>query len=249
MKYLIIYFLLISSSAVASTWQEESLGNLVFNTSPNFNGEIDYVNSSSWIFKGRENSSCTSNAGSRCRRVNIKSDGAVASDRVTKYSFDFKLTKFDMWTDLEWMILFQDWVQIVPGDSNGNHPISTIKIFLQDGDLKIGSYDNSWQWGFDYTACNTSGSAIDVNHDYHQKNRLNGSAIISRYTDYTIDVIIYDSGRFIFKLDGNVISDTSYQTKSPTANHVIMWGQYWDKNYYEPIDLKITNFKKWVLNP
>ena len=50
-------------------------------------------------------------------------------------------------------------------------------------------------------------------------------------------------GKFVFKLNDEVISDEEYQTKSLIVNHAILFGEYWDKGYNTEND----PFKKIVI--
>ena len=227
-------------------FERVDLGELQFNSSPGFNGTIDHLNDNSWVFSGMTNTDCVS--GWKCRRVNIESRDVLSSNRVTKYSFEYMLADIQL-NEFDWIIVFQDWVEIIPweNDKNGNHPISTIKLKRIGGAWALCHYDNSWQWEYDF-GDNKNDESIDLDHSLHQKNTLNGCSEIEVGISYDIEIIIDDAGRFTFLLNDSVISDTTYQTKSQNQPHVIMWGQYWDKFNMSQAIFRFDNFTKWVVN-
>ena len=152
---------------------------------------------------------------SPCRKVNTSYTDDVASNRVTKLSFTINVSDINLNDSPYWVIIYQDWVRIREDDANGNHPITTLKLKVFDGQLHLAHYDNSWQWGYDF------GEDIWDSLHNHQENTLNGSKQMDLGVDYEVEIINYDSGRFVYKVNGLTISDKTYQTKSPDFNHSI----------------------------
>jgi len=232
-------------------FSEIEIPEITFRNSLNYNGQIDFINDNSWVFTSHTNDLCIGKLNSSCRKVNASYNDELENDRVIKLSFEFNVVEVNLESDMYWNILYQDWVRIDPNDTNGNHPISTLKLKIFDGALNLCHYDNSWQWGYDF-GDNRDGNAIDVDHSLHQENTMNGCKVLDVGVSYNIEIINYDYGRFVYMVNGVVISDKEYQTKSPTENHVIQWGQYWDKGYNKennPLDrvvIRIDNLKLWV---
>lgn len=259
----------------------QSLGELTYRD-VTYNGVIDHLNDNSWVFTSHTNDTCVGSPNvlkSKCRKVNFSYiEGNKVDDRVTKLTFEFNLSDMNVNGDLDWNIIYQDWVRLLPlpptqlntdmkkvlvdqdghihnqsikhmsqlkfnkvssatkseYDSNGNHPITTLKLKLFNNEPHVCHYDNSWQWGYDF-GDNREGDAIDVDHSLHPQNRLNGCLKIDPQVDYNLTLITYDSGRIIFKADGDVISDVKYQTKHTDieaySQHIIQFGQYWNKGF------------------
>lgn len=213
----------------------------------NFNGDIDHINSNSWAFTSHTNNACINSSytlKSKCRKVNASIvEGVTVANRVTKIQFELMVADINLNNAPYFDILYQDWVRINPDDANGNHPITTIKLKAFNGKLHLAHYDNSWQWGYDF-----GDDEFDSLHN-HDENTLNGYKEIDIGVDYNIELLTYDSGRFIFKVNDVVISDKYYQVKSPTEEHVLQWGQYWDKGYNTDNDplkrivIRIDDFK------
>ena len=109
--------------------------------------------------------------------------------------------------------------------------MTTIKLKVFDGKLYLAHYDNSWQWGYDHSQYYDSYEGGSVDHSLHQENRLNGKYEIELAVEYNIEIINYDSGRFVFKVNDIVVTDIEYQTKSPDGAHAPQWGLYWSKGY------------------
>lgn len=198
----------------------------------NYNGRIDHLDDNSWIYTGFTNDRCKGRLNSSCRKVDSNFTDSLATDRVIKYSFNFTVDQYNIDEPPYWIIIFQDWVRILPPeiDSNGNHPITTLKLKVFGNQLNLCHYDNSWQWGYDF-GDNVSDTAVDVDHTLHQENTLNGCATVYVGMPIDVELILRDSGRVTFNVDGKSISDKRYQTKSKTTNHAIQWGQYWSKGY------------------
>lgn len=139
-------------------------------------------------------------------------------------------------------------------DSNGNHPITTLKLKIFEGVLNLCHYDNSWENGYDH-GDNRDGDAIDVDHSLHQENTLNDCKVLYVGVSYNVEIINYDSGRFVFIVNDEVISDKEYQSKSTTSPSVIMIGHYFNKGFNienNPLDraiIRIDNLKLYKATP
>jgi len=125
--------------------------------------------------------------------------------REVLYSFKFKITKFNFDFAPDWWVMFQDWTRIVKGDSNGNRPITTLEIKSYGDKLFLRHKDSSFQW--------------ELGPDKPPRN--NGEIEIKVGIEYLIDMIITDgtdskSGGASLIVDGIVITNVQYQTKSKT---------------------------------
>jgi len=250
MKY--IFILLMAFNASALDFEQQELNGLAHRQ---FNGDIEFINDNSWRYTSHTNANCTfSNSGdnalkSPCRKVNSSFvEGVTVQDRVTKISFDLTVDDINLFGKMGWNIIYQDWVRINPNDSNGNHPITTVKLIIVDNVLNACTFNNAWQWGYNYP----THDPYDSLHE-HQTNTVNGCGMVGAWAvPDKVEIITYDSGRVIFKMNNLVISDYSYQTKSATESHVIQWGQYWNKGFNlendanDNIELKIENFTRSV---
>lgn len=227
---------------------EIELPELTHRSLGSFGGEIEHVNDNSWIYTSSVNQNCLGKLNSSCRKAMTSYTDKVATNRVIKTEFEFSLIQYDKYNAPHWVIVYQDWVRIIPTDSNGNHPISTLKLKTFDDKINLCHYDNSWQWGFDWGE-NRDGDVLDLDHTLHQENTKHGCKEIDLGVTYNISIINHDSGFFEFYIDDVLISKSLYQTKSPTENHVIQWGIYTSKGYNTLLDpllgviLRIDNFK------
>lgn len=213
-----------------------SLASAVFNDSSYFNGQIDHINLNSWVFTSHTNPLCIDVLVSHCRKVNaVMVEGQSVPGRVTRIKFELNVVELNKTDAPYWVIIYQDWVKVDPLDGNGNHPITTVKLKVFNGNLNICHYDNSWQWGFDF-GDNVDGDKIDVNHDLHQENTKGGCAAINIGVNHDIEIWNYDDGFFQLYVDEDLISHKAYQTKSPTESHVMQWALYWNKGYNKEHD-------------
>ena len=198
----------------------------------------------------------------------LENNSNYLEGRVTKYSFDLTVNSINLDTPPDWIIIFQDWVDIDQNDSNGNHPISTLKLKVVNGKLSINHYENSWQFGYKWDKSGLE----DKNHSLHQKNTLHGSAYINVGVTYKIEITIKDSidssGYFIVSMNGEIFSNAKYQTKFEgySNNAINSWGIYINKGYdiglykqfdktayehilYSPenqINIEFSNLKKYI---
>lgn len=214
-----------------------------------YNGTISHLSANSWVYDSHTNPAAIGLTNSVSRKVDTNLvEGVTVAGRVTKVSFDFIVSKINLEDSFYWDIIYQDWVPVM---DDGGHPITTLKLKVWDGKLYLAHYENSWQWGYDHRI-NNNGVNIDLDHSLHQENTLHGFIEIKVGQQYTIETITYDDGRFVFKVDDVFISDVVYQTKSPTEEHKLQWGQYWSKGYNvnnetdKKITLRILNFTRGV---
>lgn len=231
-------------------FERKELPELTFNDSASYNGQIDYLNDNSWVFTSHTNDLCMDQLKSGCRKINALYQDEAATDRVVKIDFELMVAEVNLTDSPYWVIVYQDWVRIREDDANGNHPITTLKLKVWDGRLYLAHYDNSWQWDYKHP----SDDIWDSLHN-HQENTLNGFSEIELGLTYNVSILTYDSGRVIYKLNNSIVSDREYKTKSPTAQHAIQFGQYWDKGYnkeHDPLKrivLRMDNFKvSYALN-
>lgn len=96
-----------------------------------------------FVITTHDNKSCKYVDSSRCRK------GMLAFNETSPTTYE----NHDLWFSFryyddfpEWVIIFQDWVRIKPEDTNGNHPITTIKLIKDSGKYYLVHYENSWQW-------------------------------------------------------------------------------------------------------
>lgn len=257
MKYLILSLLLLTgcngekNEVVKETklkFETIELPELTHRSLGGFGGEIDYINDNSWIYTSSVNDKCLGKLNGSCRKAMTSYTDEVATNRVIKTDFEFSLIQYDKDNAPYWVIVYQDWVRIVPTDSNGNHPISTLKLKTFEDKINLCHYDNSWQWDYDWGE-NRDGDILDLDHTLHQENTLNGCKEIDLGVSYNISIINHDNGLFEFYVNDALISKRLYQTKSPTEQHVIQWGIYTEKGYNIELDpllsiiLRIDNLK------
>lgn len=201
------------------------------NDSDYYNGTIDIINDSSWIYTSHQSDRCFNVDSSLCRKTNsVYIEGVSVPNRIVKTEFELNVVEMNLEDSPYWVIVYQDWVKIDPLDGNGNHPITTLKLKVFDGKLALAHYDNSWQWGYDF-GNNVDGDKIDVDHTLHQENTLNGYKFLDVGVSYRIKTVNYDNGKFEFYVNDVLVSSKEYQTKSPTENHITQWGLYWSKGY------------------
>ena len=213
-----------------------SLDLVNFHWSLYYNGQIDFLNENSWVFTSHTNALCFNVVVSHCRKVDASIvEGKKKVGRITRVTFDLNVVELDLDDSPYWVILYQDWVKIDPTDNNGNHPITTVKLKVFNGNLNVCHYRNDWQWGYDH-GTNRDGVNIDINHDLHQENDKGGCAAINVGIPHKIEIWNYDDGFFQLYVDEDLISHYAYQTKSPTEDHIMQWGQYWSKGYNKEND-------------
>lgn len=188
-----------------------------------YNGTIDTINDNSWLFTSHTRPGCKNKETEPCRKIDINyPDDNYSPERITHHTFEFEIVELNTEEPPPFVIIFQDWVRIYPKDKDGNRPISTLKIENENGQLFLRHYDNSWQWTSPPLVGNPEGSP---------PNYLNGQYPIEVGVSYDIDFTIYDYGRASLTVNGKLVSDALYQTKSPTEKHAIQWGMYWAKGY------------------
>ena len=159
--------------------------------------------------------------------------------RVTTYNFDLRINKYNQFAGPEWIIIYQDWMLLDANDTNGNHPITTIKLKpMSNGRIKLGHFENSWQFNHSIQNPIDISDPYDYNH-IHEPNRERGFVILDDddiLEWFRIELTIRDGdtltgGSVTFKVNDIVVSDVSYRTKNDANRHHVSWGMYWSKYY------------------
>jgi hypothetical protein len=149
------------------------------------------------------------------------------------------INKYNQYDAPDWIILHQDYMIINADAEKGPHPVTTIKLKpMSNGRIKIGHFENSWQ--FDYSPSNP----IDLSdpHDYnhvHAENTEHGSIILDDddlHEWFKIELTIRDGatlggGSVTLKVNKRIVSEASYQTKNIDNSHHVAFGMYWTKYY------------------
>ena len=210
----------------------------------------DRISPNGWLFRSGNQVTYTSHRPdyeqgydcekSWCRKVDsYYESNQWIKDRVTTHTFDLVINKYNQHGGPDWTIIWQDWQRVNLDAEKGPHPITTIKLKpMSNGRVKIGHFENSWQ--FDYSPTNP----IDPSdpHDYnhvHADNTEHGSIILDDDDInewFRIELTVRDgntltSGSVTLKVNGKVISDVSYRTKSMIDEQHISYGMYWTKGY------------------
>jgi len=212
-----------------------------------FNGSIETLSPNSWGFEAHSNSACIEQERSGCRKVGVQIDkGAFDFQAKRSYSFTFKLESGE--NAPEWLIIFQDWTRIRPEDTNGNHPITTLKVRRFAGQLYLQHWENSWQfkpWNFE------PDDPDDYNHN-HGLEVMRGEYKIDAGEYYDVSFDIHDRGWASLKVNGIRVSDAEYQAMSYTEPHINYFGMYWSKgfnsidDYNSGLSIEILNLKYTV---
>jgi len=202
----------------------------------NFGGTVDQTGKNSFV--------CTSRTGVVVRK-DSRSHKAMAQWKHTKkpddsthsYEFNFILNSYNEDNPPPFLLIFQDWLRIDPAKKDGNRPITALLIKVVNGELQLQHEDNSHQW-------------LDDGEP-----RINGFTVIKKGVNYHLEIIICDSGQVSFYVDGVMISDVKYKTKSDTQwrTNSQMFGIYHTYRYdlnkeaCNRISLNIENIKvsKW----
>lgn len=220
-------------------------------TSDNYNGQIDIINDKSWVFTSHTNPKCTKSVSpdkyykSPCRKVdaNFRVED-VSENIIERLTFEYTPVEYNLKFPAKWNIGFQVWSPDYP------HPITTLKLKVFNDELNICHYDNSWMHGYNFEI-NEDIDPANIDHSLHQENTLNGCKVIEIGVSYNIEVLNYHSGRFVFKVNGRVISNKYYKTIG-SSPYMIQFGQYWSKFYNEENDplnrivVRIDNLTRWV---
>ena len=211
-------------------------------TSPYFNGWIEPLSRNSWSFVAQGNERCLEFEGRGCRKVGVQIDkGAFNFKAQRNYSFDFRIEPYSLIP--EWLIIFQDWAKLNPEDTNGNHPVTTLKIRQFAGQLYLQHWENSWQfkpWNFE------EDDPYDTNHN-HGLEVMRGEYKIQAEETYNISFDIHDKGYASLSVNGIRVSDADYQTMSYTEPHINYFGMYWSKGFnteaafYSHFEIQIKN--------
>lgn len=175
---------------------------------------------------------CINNSESKCRKAMT-----YFYDEYSVHSAYLNFKDFGGFED--WIIIFQDWVRIKPEDTNGNHPITTIKLIKDNGKYYLAHYENSWQWD---DGNYEPDDPFDLHHTHKNMEVEHGRVEIHLNKHYKIDFVIDRSGYSSLTVNDVQVSSAYYQTKSPTEKHVYMWGAYWN---YTSINAEPTKFSMY----
>jgi hypothetical protein len=210
-------------------------------------GTQDQINKNSWTFTSHkiDYEECERDVTSPCRKTKklYEYDANHVPGRETKWTFNLTVNDYNMIDPPDWVIIFQDWFDYDPydftptGAQGGNHPFTTLKLIVFGGALRLGAYNNAWQWSYNYFNPIDPTDPSDLEHN-HQENELTGSVPLIIGNTYQIEMIIEDGetpadGKVVIFINGHLLSQQLYQTKpteSPRAG-VIQFGQYWDREY------------------
>ncbi len=237
-KFLLLMVMSFSVSALDYIYK----GSSTQRVSTYFNGYIEDLAPDSWKLTAHGNSGCLNLNNSGCRKVGIEIEkGSFNLQNKRNYSFTFKIHQSE--SAPEWLIIFQDWAKLDPLDTNGNHPLTTIKIRRFADQLYLQHWENSWQfkpWNFD------PDDPDDYNHT-HGLEVMRGEYKITAGQYYDISFDIHDRGWASLKVNGVRVSDAEYQTMSYTERHINYFGMYWAKDFNKPEDYEIE-YSVEVLN-
>ena len=106
-------------------------------------------------------------------------------------------------------------------------------------------FENSWQWPYTISNPLNPNDPSDALHNHQHpfieqdRGKAEVDTDLSHY--FKVEIIIRDgltleTGGVSVKLDHYKVSDVTYQTKSPSQNHVIQFGQYWSKGYNSTVN-------------
>lgn len=224
-----------SDQVKSSSWTENEIkayytgmpnGFITNSKESGYNSDVDFDEDlGGFVISTHRGTNCKNVDSSRCRK------GMLAFHETTpsayeNHNFWFSFRDYDDFP--EWVIVFQDWVRIKPEDSNGNHPITTIKLIKDSGKYYLVHYENSWQWDdSNYEA----GDPYDLNHTHAWQEVERGRFEVVEDAHYKINFYISNNGYAELSIDDNLVSSAYYQTKSPTENHVVLIGAYWSRYY------------------
>lgn len=195
-----------------------------FTHSISYGGSVIKTDANSYYFQSRTNPYCLTQS-TRCNKalVSYKKYQQPVNGRRVLFSFDLTIHKYNFGHAPSWWVLFQDWVRIDPKNRRGNRPISTLEVKSYGDKLYLRHKDSAYQWGNDTKRTkqvNNGQIEIQPGRRYHIQIRL---------TQGTSP----DSGGMALLVDGKVISDVAYQTKSPSQwrENVQEFGIYHDKAF------------------
>ena len=232
-----------------------------------YNATVETLNHNSWKFTSNTNPDCIDNTHKwNCKRGDVQLVEWYQYEATMQYSWDFIVHKYPSWPSPYWIMPLQDWRKSNIKDSMGRHPMSTLKLKNYNGGLYLAHFDNSWQWNYEFPEndpTDTIHSIPDGNRGcwgvapiptdgiHHQENTCNGAYKIRKNVPYHIEFIISPTGASLV-IDGYVVTDIEYKTKSNFEWSYIKWGMYWDKNYNvkneisQQTEYTISNFKRSI---
>jgi len=237
-----------------------------------YNTRVDVIDENSWEFTSNTNNgACQSIDGEwkdwNCKRGDVQFVEWYEKEATMKYSFILNISKYPSWPSPYFMIVLQDLHPSYASESLNNRPITTLKLKNYNGYLYLGHFSNDrlWDWdfhegfptsGFQYTNPDwTRGcwgeSPTPTDGIHLPENTCHGVYPINRNTNYHVELIISRTG-VSFLVDGMVITDEDYKTKSDYTWSRIKFGQYHDANYNTDNDpnlatiYTISDFKRLI---
>ena len=160
-------------------------------------------------------------------------------DRVTTTTFDLMINKYNQFDGPDWNIIYQEWMIINTDALKGPHPVTTIKLKpMSNGRIKLGHFENSWQFNYSPTNPIDPSDPHDYNH-VHAPNTEHGSIILDDddlHEWFRIELTVRDGntltgGSVTLKINDRIVSEASYQTKSTIEGQHVAFGMYWAKYY------------------
>lgn len=225
MKILLTVLMVISFPTFAS-WEDVTPSPLnIKGNSSYFNATILETLIGTYEIESHTNPSCELSTESRCRKGLLSyARNKYDESKIRRHSFTFTLNSMEESPDH--LIIYQDWVRVHQDDSNGNPPITTLKIKRVNGKLFLQHWDNSWLWEYDP-------------NDYDQHlvtgmETMNGEVEIQKGLCYNIEIYTQDfsgSGRTFVSVNNTIISDSIYKASHLSEPHIVMTGMYWSKGF------------------
>ncbi|WP_281557347.1 cadherin-like domain-containing protein [Thalassomonas sp. RHCl1] len=220
------------------------LGKLVVNSyvrpdgtlNNSYGGTVMFDDARSFSAKARTNLGCPGlNSNALCNRADVfKYIDEINDPREIKISFEFEIQDYD-WNAISrpWWILFQDHVTLDMSDgSNGNNPISELKIEKRGNELVVLHEQKSCQWKVheaetlaekisEEASCDTSSSATFKELVVATKNE-DGS---TESGQHLMEIVIDEETGMSVSIDGILIStNSSYQVRSKDENLTHKYG-------------------------
>jgi len=263
MKYLFIVLFLIGCGgeskdnvAVVTVEQpqynfiETELIDLTWQSGGSYGGTVTQTGDKDWYFETHTNLDCFGVLKGKCRKSSVMlTEGLPVEGRVTKYSFDIGILKYNMDDSPDHVIIWQMWAKLFD-EPGGNHPPQTIKLLNDNGQLKYCGFDNAWQ--FELETISELGHSPDGSTHPHPDDRNNGCSNTELNSSDKIDLYVWDNGRTAFYVNDKLIFDKEYQVKGVDREHKMFWGAYWSIGYNKEIDpsksieLTINGFSRSV---
>lgn len=222
----VVLLAMLVSFGCAAHWEDVTpLPLSISGNSSYFNASVTTLGNQSFEIESHTNPQCEYKNSSPCRKGLVSYNrNKYDESKVRRHSFTFELNQMKETPDF--LIIYQDWVRIHADDSNGNPPITTLKIKNVNGKLYLQHWDNAWQW-----------QHTPLDYDQHLvegMERMNGEIEINKNCQYSVEIYTQDfsgTGRTFVKVNGTVISDVVYKASHLTEHHSVMTGMYWSKGF------------------